>query len=106
MMQSDYTFIIWKAITIVDSFFFPTRRKNGQWSIYDNFEISTDLLTQMQNDLINELKKLATKTGVTKFTITWVNPDAAIVDKSGRAVRLKKRHETIALSPTSTAPIP
>lgn len=106
MMQSDYTFIIWKAITIVDSFFFPTRRKNGQWSIYDNFEISTDLLTQMKNDLINELKKLATKIGVTKFTITWVNPDAAIVDKSGRAVRLKKRHETITLSPTHTTAIP
>ncbi len=62
--------------------------KNGQWSIYDNFEIPTDLLTQMQNDLITELKKLTTKIGVTKFTITWVNPDAAIVDKSGRAVRL------------------
>ena len=106
MMQSDYTFIIWKAITIVDSFFFPTRRKNGQWSIYDNFEISTDLLTQMQNDLIIELKKLAAKIGVTKFTITWVKPDAAIVDKSGRAVRLKKRYETIVLSPSSTAPIP
>ena len=106
MMQSDYTFIIWKAITIVDSFFFPTQRKNGQWSIYDNFEISTDLLSQMQNDLITELKKLATKIGVTRFTITWVNPDAAIVDKSGRAVRLKKRYETIVLSPSLTAPIP
>ena len=49
----------------------------------------------MQNDLITELKKLATKIGVKKFTVTWVNPDAAIVDKSGRAVRLKKRYETI-----------
>lgn len=97
MMQSDYTFIIWKAITIVDSFFFPTQRKNGQWSIYDNFEISTDLLTKMQNDLVTEIKKLATKIGVTKFTITWINPEAAIVDKSGRAVKLKKRNETIVL---------
>ena len=105
-MYSDYTFIIWKAIMIVDSFFFPTSRESGQWSIYDNFEISTDLLTQMQNDLINELKKLAAKIGVTKFTITWIKPDAAIVDKSGRAVKLKRRLETIALSPTSTTPMP
>ena len=97
MMRSDFTFIIWKAITIVDSFFFPTQRKNGQWSIYDNFEISTDLLTKMQNELVTEIKKLATKIGLKKFTITWINPEAAIVDKSGRAVKLKKRDESIVL---------
>ena len=47
-----------------------------------------------------ELKKLTTKIGVTKFTITWVNPDAAIVDRAGRPVRLKKHKETIVISQT------
>ena len=55
-------------------------------SIYNNFEISTDLLALMQTDLINELKKLAAKNNVTKLTISWVKPDAAIVDKTERSL--------------------
>ena len=94
MMETDFTCIAWKAIQIVEQFFQPTRRKNGACSIYDSFEIEESLLKTMQNDFVRKLNSCP-HNGLSVATIKWIKPDAAIVDRSGRAIAIKPRKETI-----------
>ena len=94
-MERDYVCVVWKAIMVVDAFFRPTERRNGQMSIYDNFEFSEAELRAMQNEFVEELKKVAKKQHIEKFKIEWMVPDAAIVDGDGQCVKIKPRSQVV-----------
>lgn len=80
---------------VVDAFFRPTERRNGQMSIYDNFEFSEAELRTMQNEFVEELKKVAKKQHIEKFKIEWMVPEAAIVDGDGQCVKIKPRSQVV-----------
>ena len=94
-MKRDYVCVVWKAIMVVDSFFRPTKRCNGQMSIYDNFEFSEAELRTMQNEFVEEMKKVAKKQHIEKFKIEWMVPEAAIVDGNGQCVKIKPRSRVV-----------
>lgn len=94
-MKRDYVCVVWKAIMVVDSFFRPTKRCNGQMSIYDNFEFSEAELRTMQNEFVEEMKKVAKKKLIEKFKIEWMVPEAAIVDGNGQCVKIKPRSQVV-----------
>ena len=64
-------------------------------SIYDNFEFSEAELRAMQNEFVEELKKVAKKQPIKKFKIDWMVPEAVIVDGDGQCVKIKPRSQVV-----------
>ena len=94
-MERDYVCVVWKAIMVVDAFFRPTERRNGQMSIYDNFEFSEAELRTMQNEFVEELKKVAKKQHIEKFKIEWMEQEAAIAAGDGQCAKIKPRSPVV-----------
>jgi len=94
LMCTDWVWVVWKAMMIGGDFFTCPERTNGQMSIYDNFELSEDLLNQVRCEFVMRVKNQNKR--FSEFRINWTKPEAAIVDKEGKAIDVLPRTEIVA----------
>ena len=81
LMCTDWVWVVWKAMMIGGDFFTCPKRTNGQVSIYDNFELSKELLSKVRKEFVTRVKDQNKR--FAEFSISWIKPDAAIVDDKG-----------------------
>lgn len=93
LMCTDWVWVVWKAMMIGMDFFTCPERTNGQISIYDNFELSEELLNKVRNEFVKHVKDQNKR--FVEFDINWIKPDAAIVNKEGKAIDVLPRTESV-----------
>ena len=74
-------------------FFTCQERTNGRLSIYDNFEFSEELLNKIRGEFVAQVKRQNKR--FTEFSIKWIKPEAAIVNKEGKAIDVLPRTENV-----------
>ena len=93
LMFTDWVWVVWKAMMIGRDFFTCPERTNGQMSIYDNFELSEELLNKVRREFVTRIR--AQNRRFVEFDINWIKPEAAIVNKEGKAVDVLPRTERV-----------
>lgn len=93
MMRTDWTWVVWKAMMVECDFFACPQRSSGRKSIYDNFELSDQLLKKLRCKFVARVKEQ--NKGFQEFKIYWMQPEAAIVDNNGRPIEISPQTETI-----------
>ena len=92
-MCTHYVWVVWKAMMMGCDFFTRPKRCNGQVSIYDNFELSDELLDKVRCEFVARVKEQNKQ--FAKFSIIWTKPEAAIVDSKGQAIEISPRTEIV-----------
>lgn len=93
LMCTDWVWVVWKAFMIGCDFFTCQERTNGRLSIYDNFEFSEELLNKIRGEFVAQVKRQNKR--FTEFSIKWIKPEAAIVNKEGKAIDVLPRTENV-----------
>lgn len=93
LMCTDWVWVVWKAMMIGGDFFTCPKRTNGQISIYDNFELSEEILNKIRREFVMRVKGKDKR--FSEFSINWIKPEAAIVDKECKAIDVMPRTERV-----------